>query len=305
MSDEILSAPETDQAQPIEQEEGQTPTGNNGSVEEVQGSPETPQAEVPSQTKDGAAVLAPENLPEDASAKDKDYAKQMMRYFTLRTQSMSEEKTKAQQLDRVMASEDWKAFENFRQTRQPQEPPQAQPKPVDPTMTYLQREFDDAYQSGDSQKMFQVQTELQRHIARSEVNEKARNVEFWMQKQEKAQRDLQGNMILEEFGKLHPDFWDYHRAGIAVPILRDFEAQGKGLEEAYQHMRSIADSFRKESIKQQQVRIQEKKAAVTNTPTPPQESEFIDVDSREEADRMNLQFAFDRSPKVARFRKKA
>jgi hypothetical protein len=268
-------------------------------TEENQVSPEQPQAAVPEATKDGKPILDPENLPEDAKQKDKDYATQMMRYFTKRTQGIAEEVKKAKEYDRLAASNDWQEFQNWKNYSQ-QRTPQAQPaSQVDTAQAYLHREYEDAVAAGDTARMLKVQEQmLDRKLAEKEKLYTQRLASF-----EKAQKNVELNMVIDEFGKLHPDFWDYHKAGIAVPILREMEQRGGTLEQAYDEMKKVASHFGNQYAKQSQARVQEKREAVSQTPTPPVESEFVEVVSKYEADRMNIQFAMEGSNKIARAKK--
>lgn len=247
--------------------------------------------ETPSdKTSDGKPILDPSNLPPDATAEDKAYALQMQRYLTRRTQALAEAERSIAERERQMSDQ---------QTRQTT-PPAPQPT-ADPTEMYLQREFEDAVASGDTARMLQINKSLvDIQISKREAAYAQRFAQSEM-----GQKRLHDAMLLEEFGRLHPDFWDFHAAGIAVPILREFEKQGKTLDDAYTEMKRIATHFGMKQSQENQARIQEKKNAVSATPTPSQETEIVYVESPREARIMNITLAAQGSNKVARVKPRA
>ena len=281
--EEILDAPETDQAK--------------GTTEEVPPkATEQAPASVSEKTKEGQPILSPDKLPEDATQKDKDYATQMQRYLTKRTMELADVKKKAEAYDQILSSDEFKEYQDYKQRgpRPVNQPPREDD--ADPNEIVLQKELDDALIAGDTARIFQVNKKLvNQQLAKKEQFYAAQLAQF-----DKAQKSTRDGILLEEFGKLHPDFWEFHETGIAVPILRDFERQGRTLEEAYQEMKRIAGYFGSKTVAKQQAVIQEKKNAVTESPRITQETEIVYVGSENEARKKNLTLAMQGSQKVAR-----
>jgi hypothetical protein len=223
----------------------------------------------------------------------------MMRYFTKRTQGMAEEIKKAKEYERLNASPEWNEFQQWKAYGQRQQQPQQPTTQIDPTRAYLQREYEDAVATGDTSKMLKIQEQ----IFDTKLAERERLYAQKMSNFEKAQKNVELNMVIEEFGKLHPDFWDFHKAGIAVPVLREFERRGGTLEQAYEEMKRIAGHFGNNYAQKAKVRIQQKREAVSQPPTAPIETEFVEVSSKYEADKLNIQYAMEGSKKIARVKK--
>ena len=254
-----------------------------------------PEATV-SKTKEGQPILSPEKLPEDASQKDKDYATQMQRYLTKRTMELADVKKKAEAYDQILSSDEFKEYRDWKQGGSRQNNVSPRTPDVDPNEIILQKELDDALIAGDTSRIYQVNKKIvEQQLAKKEQFYAAQLAQF-----DKAQKSTRDQILLEEFGKLHPDFWEFHETGIAVPVLREFERQGRTLDEAYQEMKRIAGYFGNKTVEKQQAVIQEKKAAVTESPGITQETEFVYVGSVREADRLNMELASQGSAKVAR-----
>lgn len=266
-----------------------------GTTEEAPQKAEVQPEATVSKTKEGQPILSPEKLPEDASQKDKDYATQMQRYLTKRTMELADVKKKAEAYDQILSSDEFKEYQDWKQGGPRQSAPSRTPD-VDPNEIILQKELDEALIAGDTSRIFQVNKKLvDQQLAKKEQFYASQLAQF-----DKAQKSTRDQILLEEFGKLHPDFWEFHETGIAVPVLREFERQGRTLEEAYQEMKRIAGYFGNKNVEKQQAVIQEKKAAVTESPGITQETEFVYVGSENEARKMNLTFAMQGSGKIAR-----
>lgn len=294
MTTDQLEAPDKEQATDIRPKDETAPE-----KAQDQAPADEPQAQ-PEKTKDGKVVLPPEKLPEDASQKDKDYAAQMQRYLTKRTMELADVKKKAEAYDQVLSSNEFREYQEWKKYGgRPPTGPTVERQDIDPQEIILQKELDDALIAGDTARIFQVNKKLvDQQLAKKEQFYAQQLAQF-----DKAQKSTRDQILLEEFGKLHPDFWEYHEVGIAVPILREFERQGRTLEEAYQEMKRVAGYFGTKTVQDQQAIIQEKKKAVVESPGATQEAEFVYVGSAREADRLNMEFASQGSAKIAKVKK--
>lgn len=307
--DSATSEPAVEQQQPIES--GQTGTGQavQEPVQDAQpNAADQPEAAVPEQTKDGKPILDPNNLPPDASQADRDYAAQMQRYFTKRTQSMAEEQKKLQQYEQFFNSSQWRDMYNSYTTQKTQPPQYQQPSSsqpnVDAQSQYLQRQYEDALQSGDTQRLLQINDAILDHklSQKEKVYQQTLNqIRQENQMTRAQQKRFEDSQMLEDYGKLNPDFWQDNQDGGAEAFIGYYvDVKGLTLPQAHEKLRQYRQKLTQRVMGSTQKRIAEKKNAVSQAPTTPQSSEVIYVDTVEQERRMNYKLAMEGSSKIAK-----
>jgi len=256
---------------------------------------EGPEAAVPDKTKAGEPIWSgnPDDLPEQMRPR----AKEVLRYFTKRSQAMSDAEKKAKWVEEFVSSGEWDKYNQWRQgavQAQPQRGSQAQQGLVSA------EELEDIYSDPKKLSSF-IERKLEDRISR-EKSTISRQLAQLQQEQARFQARTQ----IEDFAQMHPKFWEYYDAGIAQPIIREVcDVQGKTLNDAFQIMEEVDKKLTNRVQKATQARVQQKKAAVTQAPTAPNESDILWVDSHEEARNMATELAMQKSNKVVRVKDKS
>lgn len=193
-------------------------------------------------------------------------AKGIQRYLTEQQQKNAEALKKAQAFDSYVNSPDYQAYQQWKA---------AQPAQPTVDVSGVQVPTDLAEQAlTDPQALLTLINKV--------ADEKAAEVKH---QQAIAEREAQIN----EFAASHSDFWDvYDQLG---PLIKDQLQQGKNIEQAYLHVKGIQQSFADAALQESQGRIQEKKAAITSTPSVRTESDVVWVDSQADSYRVSRELA--------------
>lgn len=296
---ENLQAPETE---PAENVQALPPEGDaNGSApeetgsangQEPAGSEQDPAAQAPDITVekgwkwDGDVEKLPDGM--------KERGRGMLRHFTEQSEKNAQEK-------RQLESD--KAHQTEIAQLKKQQEPLKEPE-VDPNELYLRREFQDAVESGDSDKLWTIQNKISDYRMQKSLQAIEPVYKEKMEKFERAQAESKNSEILKDFGEQNPTFNAHRKSDLAQFVVSKVcDQQGKSLEDANRKMDSIKNSIIQEYKRSLNQTVQEQKQAVSATPTTPMETKFVYASSQREADRMNLNFAADNSDKVAMVKK--
>lgn len=284
MADENLgSQTQTLEPAPAPTQESNAPATPSGNVEQKVES--TAQPTAPNGT--AQAPVTPAEKPEwdgnleslkDLGKDEVERAKGMRRYLTKKTQEISEAQKKAQEYDKLLSDPRIQQALNG-QASQPVAPQQAQP---------LWSENEWAEAQVNPAKM----SELVERSVQARVNQVAAQYAPLIEQLQNKQTFVEKSQEIDEFARVHPDVWDLYEAGIMKPLVREIVDSGQGtFAEAYEKAKSIEAFYKRQATQEAQGRIQEKKAAVTATPSPTNEPSVIWANDREEAKKLAFENA--------------
>jgi len=285
-----LQAPETgltetaEAAPPEKTADGPAPTEETGSAEGSEQENQPAKApDVPKGWKWNGDV----NALEDGM---KERGRGMLRHFTEESEKLADQR---RQLENQFAL--------LKEAQSKPEPPQAPVEPTaDPNEEYLRREYQDAIDNGDSQKLFGIQTKLTDYRLQKQLQAIEPQYRKIVEESQRVSAEVKNTMLLKEFGEKNPRIWTHKESKLAPFVVREIcDKQGKSLAEAQKVMDEIASFYQNETKRSLNQTVQEQKKAISATPTTPMETKYVYVGSAREADKMNVQLAIDGSDKIA------
>lgn len=285
------------QVQEEQVKEGQVQEGQkSGQPEQVQET-EKPGAEAPEKTKTGETIWNgnPEELPEEMRPK----GKEMLRYFTKRSQNISELEKKAKWVDNFVNTGEWNRYSQWRQGSN------VQPKTTEQSYT----EKSDVVEDEELEDVYSNPAKLKSYvnkIVNNVVSKKEQVFTKEFSQLRARQEQIDSREQIEDFAKINPKFWDYYDDDLAETVVRDMvDTKGKTLQEAYAKMQSIENKILSRNNATKTKRVQEKMGAVSQKPGGPSDSQIVWVDSHDAARAMTTTLVMENSDKVVRVRNKA
>lgn len=216
----------------------------------------------------------------------KERGKGMLRHFTEQSEALAKQRKELEELQRQFQAK-------------PVEP--EKPKGIDPTEAFLNREYQDALESGDVAKLMQVNTQLVDYRVNKHLTEREKIYQQSIEEVRQSSQTARNQMLLNEFGQKNPRLWVHKQSGLASLVAKYLcDEQGKPLPEAYQEMERIAQFYQAEAKRSLSQTVQQKKNAVTVAPTAPVETEIVWVDTPEEERIMNMRLTNEGSTKYAK-----
>jgi hypothetical protein len=209
-------------------------------------------------------------------------AKSMRRYLTKKTQELSEAQKKAQEFDKLKSDPRYQQFIAAQNGQpQPQPQPTAAPQPL-----WTENEWQEAMVNPN--KM----AELFDRGVQARVMQVAQQYAPYIQELQQKQTFVEKSQEIDEFARVHPDVWDLYDAGIMKPLVQSVVDSGKGtFAEAYEMAKKQEAYYEQRALQKAQGRVQEKKAAVSATPSPTNEASVLWANDREEAKRIAFEQA--------------
>lgn len=104
--------------------------------------------------------------------------------------------------------------------------------------------------------------DLTQRVANSVVQKERQQLEPILAQVQFSQQVAENEKSINSFTQKNKDFWPLYEAGILEPFIA-----AHGLEKGYQMASGIANKLKQDAMSQSQQRVQEKKAAITSTPT--------------------------------------
>lgn len=231
--------------------------------------PATPAAATADQEWDGDVNKLPTEL--------QGWAKKAQRSLTKKAMAASEDIRLGQELKKFQESQDWKAFQQWKQqptAPQPVAPVQAQQGAV------TQREWEEAQLDPSGQKF----SELVDRQVQAKINEAAQMYGAELNQLRTTQQVTQFQQVLSDFADLHPDAVDLHNKGILKPFLEEEMKSGRhkshdaAVNAAYERATAVRDAIKADAMNFAQARVAEKRNAVVSTGTAVNEANIAYVD---------------------------
>lgn len=208
----------------------------------------------------------PNNLPPQFAK----YGKGMQRYFTKRSMSEAEIRKAGEEYQKLSQSEDWKAYQAYRQTlNNPQIRSEVKQDNLPKQTIITKEEYEEALLDGTGAKFAAIVEKVADAKIRS-AEEKYGSTVLQLQQ---ANNQATWNAALSDFADVHPEAVEYHSMGLMVPFVQEERRSGKHqsyesvLDAALQRADKTVQAIRAQELARSQGRVQEKKDAVINTGT--------------------------------------
>lgn len=283
MAEEMKQEP-TAESVPVAQEPSAAVTGENQQVQADQstapvsdGQPETASEPTEQEIADwnGNDV---EKLPKPLQAR----AKGILRYLHQKSQEAAKVTHLAQAYQEMVNHPEFQEYLQW--TEQRKSAPQQQEAASEPLS-----EDDFLAAQTDPNKFVEVQQKLLMQQAAPVLNElKQLKQELTAIKQEKAHE--QASRKLDAFASQHPDFWKINPT-IMKSVLSDVMKKGGSVEDAYNQAKAVEKQYLEQARGQIKQQVEEKKKAVTASPSKSIEPEVIYVKDAREANRVAFENA--------------
>lgn len=257
----------------------ETPT-NNANESASSEAQETSVEATPTQTNE-TAQSTPESIPENweytgdrksVPAPFQNYVKGIDRYWSNKSKALAELGQKVKEYEDLRASDEWKSFEQFRQTANKRESAPVQPGE---TVEITQDEMD-AIALGDAKTLSAVVERKAKALLESSVTPLAHR-----------QKAIEVAENLKEFTALHPDFVELLESP-AGELMIDAAQRGVGLEEIYKRVKEAESYFEQKGGTKRKQAADEKKAGSVVGRSLSGTSDVVYADNEEEAKRLSI-----------------
>ncbi len=205
------------------------------------------------------------------------WAKKAQRSLTKKAMAASEDIRLGQELKKFQESQDWKAFQQWKQ--QPAAPQVAAPVQAQQGAV-TQQEWEEAQLDPTGQKF----SALVNRQVQAKINEAAQQYGAELNQLRTTQQVTQFQQVLSDFADLHPDAVDLHNKGILKPFLEEEMKSGRhkshdaAVNAAYERATAVRDAIKADAMNFAQARVAEKRQAVTSTGTSVSEANIAYVD---------------------------
>lgn len=209
------------------------------------------------------------------------WAKKAQRALTKKAMAASDDIRLGQEFKQFQSSQDWKSFQQWKQQATSGQPaPQAAPVAPTDSGAVTQQEWEEAQLDPTGAKFNQL---VERKV-QQQINAAAQHYGAELQQLRTTQQVTQFQQVLSDFADLNPDAVDLHNKGLLKPFLEEEMKNGKhrshehAVHAAYERAKGIRDAIREDAMNAAQLRVAEKKAAVTSTGTSVGEANIAYVD---------------------------
>lgn len=251
--------------EPVSQTEtpAPTPVAETAPKEEAVVAPvETPATPPADQEWDGDVNKLPPEI--------QGWAKKAQRTLTKKAMAESEDRRLGQEFKQFQGSQDWQAFQQWKQQANGQAPAPVAPVAVDPSQGDVsQREWEEAQLDNTGTKF----RDLVNRQVRNQINEAAQVYGQQLDNLRNTQERTAFQQTLSDFADLNPDAVQLYNTGILKPFLDDEIKSGRhrshdaAISAAYERGKAIRDAIQAEADQRAQARVQEKRSAVVSTGT--------------------------------------
>ncbi len=218
------------------------------------------------------------------------------RYWTKKQQAFAETEKKAREFEQLQASEEFKAFQQFKAKGGAQATPN--PTGREETAVEATQEEMDAIALGDQKVLKSV---LDRHM-KAALDPHTGPIKEQLNALAAKQKEAETAEMIKAFSEAKPDFWniwDTYEKHIAAAIKT-----GMPLEEAYDAFKEIESKADERADKRYKASIEAKKAgsvvASTTTGTP----DVVYAENENEAKRLAIQMTLKGDPRTVQIKKK-
>lgn len=208
------------------------------------------------------------------------WAKKAQRALTKKAMAASDDIRLGQEFKQFQNSQDWQAYQNWKR----QGPAAAAPAPQASQQTsqggITQQDWEAAQLDPTGQKFQEL---VDRQVSQK-INQAAQMYGAELQQLRTTQQVTQFQQVLSDFADLNPDAVELHNKGLLKPFLEEEMKSGKhrshehAVHAAYERAKGIRDAIREDAMNAAQLRVAEKKAAVTSTGTSVGEASVAYVD---------------------------
>lgn len=210
----------------------------------------------------------------------KEYGKGVQRVYTKSRQELADTKKELETFRSQMGSDEFKQFQAYKLQQQ-----QLAHQPAQDWLT--EQEWQEA----------QIDPRRWQSIIDRRVQQKMQELEQayapLIQEVQQKQSVAEAERTINDFAEVHPDFWTLYDAGILKPIIRDVVELGGGtLDQAYAKAKEIQSYFDQQSTMKSQARVQEKKSAVSLSPSSVSEPEIVYAKDKDDAFRQAFENAW-------------
>lgn len=265
--------------QPVnETPQGQAPTAPQTPVSNAA---PTGQADTPAPNLEGADNWEYDGNPNTVPPQFQKFAKGMQQHFTKRSMTEAEIRRKGQEYDQFVQSDDFRAFQEWRQQRQGQ-PEQAQ-APANPELI-SQAEWEAAQLDPTGRTAQALMERVAEAKAARVLNQAVQAYGGQLQQLQQQQQQVQFNTALNDFADAHPDVVDLHAMGLMKPHLDEELASRKhatyesALTAAYSRASEARERIRAALLQEQNELVQKKKGAVSQNGTVTGEQTVVHVE---------------------------
>lgn len=213
------------------------------------------------------------------------FAKGLQKHFTQRSMTEAEIRRKGQEYDQLVTSEEFKAFQAWKQGQNGQAPvaqqPQAQ-QPENPTLIN-QQEWEEAQLDPTGAK---AQSLIDR-VVQARINQAAQVYGSELQRLQNVQQQTQFNAAVSDYADANPDVIELHEMGLLLPRVeaelasRQHRTYESAIHAAHQKAAEAREIIRARLLQEQQSLVQQKKEAVIQNGVSTGEQTIVHVDKND------------------------
>ncbi len=219
------------------------------------------------------------------------YVKGFDRYWTSKSQALSEYEKKAKEYDQLVNSDAYKTFQQKFANEKPQTTIAAPNQPL-----ATQDELD-AIMAGDGSTLASV---IQRAVdSKLAIKEQEYNAK--LEPIATNQKRLETAEMIKSFADIHPDFWELYDNGYENYLLTAVR-EGKGLDGAYQEIKQIEAKTEARLEAKRKKMIEEKKNGTVVSSTVTGTPDVVYADDEDHAKRLAIQLTLKGDPRTVAIR---
>lgn len=219
------------------------------------------------------------------------YVKGFDRYWTQKSQALSEYEKKAREYDQLVSSD---AYKTFQQSFANEKSLSTNAAPAQPMAS--QDELD-AIMAGDGKTLSSV---IERAVeAKLAVKEQEYNAK--LEPIATNQKRLETAEMIKSFADIHPDFWELYDSGYENYLLSAVR-EGKGLDGAYQEIKQIEAKTEARLEAKRKKMIEEKKNGTVVSSTVTGTPDVVYAENEDQAKRLAIQLTLKGDPRTVAIR---
>ena len=239
----------------------------------------TGQADAKAPNLEGADNWEWDGNPNTVPTQFQKFAKGIQRHFTQKSMTEAEVRRKGQEYDQFVQSEDFKAFQSWRQQNQGGQAPGAAQQPENPTLIN-QQEWEDAQLDPTGQK---AQGLIDR-VVQARLNEAVQAYGGQLQQLQQQQQQTQFNTTLSDYADANPEVLELHEMGLMKNRIeeelssRNHKTYESAIAAAHQKAAEARDLMKARLLQEQQTLVQQKRDAVIENGSGSGEQTMVQVD---------------------------
>lgn len=207
------------------------------------------------------------------------FAKGIQQHFTKKSMTEAELRRKGQDYEQLTQSEDFRAFQEWKNQRNGQSQGQPQPQPVNPAMI-TQNEWEEAQLDPSGVKA----QALMDRVADAKVQAAIAQYGGQIQQIRQEQNVTKFNTALSDYADANPEIMDLHEMGLMKPLLEEEYASGKhrthesAIAAAHKRASDASQRVKTRLLEEQQQLVEQKRDATVVQGTGTGEANVVYVD---------------------------